>query len=78
MQVKGLNEKLIMGMKLFFKYLSYLMVLVYIGFASVLLFTKMYATVLQPIQRYVLGGILFVYGVYRCFRVYKDQNTKFR
>ena len=76
MQVSILNEKLIKTMKMFLKYFSYLMAIVYIVLASILMLTNIYATALQPIQRYGLGGILFAYGVYRCYRVYKEQNNK--
>ena len=70
-----LNEKMINSMKLFLKYLSYLMVIVYIVFSSILLFTKIFATLLQPSQRYALGGLFLIYGLYRCYRVYKQQKT---
>ncbi len=76
MQTTILNDKLVNFFKLFLKYLSYLMVAVYLVLASLLLFTKLYATVLLPFQRYAFGGILFAYGLYRCYRVYKEQNTR--
>ncbi len=75
MDFSSLNERLINYFKLFLKYLSYLMVIVYLVLASMLLFTNIYATAVKPFQRYALGGILFVYGVYRCFRLYKEQKT---
>ena len=62
-------------MRLFLKYLSYLMVIVYLVFSLILLFTKIYATDMQPVFRYALGGIFFFYGFFRCYRVYNEQKN---
>ena len=75
MDASSLNERLINYFKLFLKYLSYLMVIVYLVLSFLLLFTNIYATDVKPFQRYALGGILLVYGIYRCFRLYKEQKT---
>lgn len=47
-----------------------LIILIYFSMAYMLVFSKFFAEDFSEIVRYSLGGIFFVYGIYRSYRLY--------
>jgi uncharacterized membrane protein HdeD (DUF308 family) len=56
------------------KLLGYVMVFFYLIFSSILLLTSTFSATLSPVQRYSVGGMLLVYGVFRAVRIYKSNK----
>lgn len=51
-----------------------IMILIYVGMGSLLLFTKFFADVIQiDWIRYLLGGAFFIYGIWRAVRQFRYQ-----
>jgi len=53
-----------------------IMPLAYIGIGCFVLLSERTKEVLQPTNRYLLTGLLFVYGIFRAYRFIKNQNVK--
>jgi uncharacterized membrane protein HdeD (DUF308 family) len=56
------------------KLLGYVMVFFYLIFSSILLLTSTFSATLSPVQRYSVGGMLLVYGIFRAVRIYKSNK----
>ena len=56
------------------KLLGYVMVFFYLIFSSILLLTSTFSATLSPVQRYSVGGMLLVYGIFRAVRIYKSHK----
>lgn len=75
MEERSVNkEKLKNIFQKFLKIFGYVMVLFYLILSSVLLFTNIFSTTLSPIKRYILGGMLLAYGIFRAYRVFQSQK----
>ena len=75
MEERSVNkEKLKNIFQKFLKIFGYVMVLFYLILSSVLLFTNIFSTTLPPIKRYILGGMLLAYGIFRAYRVFQSQK----
>jgi len=53
-----------------------IMPLAYIGIGCFVLLSERTKEVMQPTNRYLLTGLLFVYGIFRAYRFIKNQNVK--
>jgi len=53
-----------------------IMPLAYIGIGGFVLLSERTKEVMQPTNRYLLTGLLFVYGIFRAYRFIKNQNVK--
>ncbi len=47
-----------------------LIILIYFGMAYMLVFSAFFAEDFNELIRYSMGGIFFVYGIYRSYRLY--------
>jgi len=53
-----------------------IMPLAYLGVACFVLLSERTKEILQPTNRYLLSGLLFVYGIFRLYRLIKSSKIK--
>ncbi len=51
-----------------------IMVAIYMGMAFLLVFTNLFAYTVPAWIRYMMGGVFFLYGIYRGYRVYTGRR----
>lgn len=71
---KDSKNKLKNTLHKFMKIFSYVMVFFYLIFSSILLLTSKFTASLMPVQRYSVGGMLLAYGLFRAYRIYKNNK----
>ncbi len=54
--------------------LGIIMVAIYLAMAYALLFTSLFVYTVPSWVRYLMGGVFFLYGIYRGYRVYKGSK----
>jgi hypothetical protein len=53
-----------------------LMPLAYVGVGLFVLLSERTKELMQPTNRYMLSGLLFIYGIFRTYRLLKTQKVK--
>ena len=53
-----------------------IMPVAYIGVGFFVLLSERTIEYMQPTNRYLLSGLLFVYGIFRAYRLFKKQKIK--
>ena len=54
--------------------LAYVMVAFYFVLSLILMLTNIFSASLTSMQRYSVGGILFIYSIFRAYRIYLSQK----
>ena len=60
-------------MKRFIKYFGLAMVLAYYA-AGIAFFTNIFSNAMSQTQRYIIGGVIIMYAIFRTFRIFKDSK----
>ena len=55
--------------------IAILMPIAYIGIGCFVLFSERTKELMQPTTRYLLSALLIIYGIFRSYRVIKNQNV---
>ncbi|MDP4290330.1 MAG: hypothetical protein Q8908_04545 [Bacteroidota bacterium] len=53
-----------------------IMPIAYIGVGFLVLLSERSKDILQPINRYLLSGLLIIYGIFRAYRLIKNLKVK--
>lgn len=51
-----------------------IMTAIYMGMSFLLLFTNLFVGKVPEWVRYLMGGVFFLYGIFRGYRVYKGRK----
>lgn len=62
------------GKKIIFYVFGVLMVCVYIGMAYLMTFSSLFEQWFPSVIRYAVGTLLFLYGIFRGYRLVKDSE----
>ncbi len=75
MENSSVNKEKLKNLLLkFLQIFGYVMVLFYLILSSILIFTNIFSASLSPIKRYILGGMLLAYGIFRAYRIFLSQK----
>jgi uncharacterized membrane protein HdeD (DUF308 family) len=60
----------------FLKGFSYVMVFFYLFLSFILIFSSFFSDTLNQTQRYSIGVLLFLYAIFRAYRIYQNQKEE--